>query len=117
MPALPFLFIMLIQAIHSVPSPIIVILGALSFMANLSGAHYAQPYDIDSIVMFLIKGPNFDFVNWLNSIPEQARTRFPDLYPASQQAFTTALILFMMIFAGLTFLLGPRPGRTKTGDE
>ncbi len=117
MPTLPFLFIMLIQAIRSVPSPIVVILGALSFMTNLSGAHYVQPYDIDSIIMFLIKGPNFDFVTWLNAIPEHARVRFPDIYPASQQAFTFALIFFMTIFAGLAYLLIHRPGQSKSGYE
>ena len=81
---------MLIYVLPRVPTGWAILIGAYSILVNLAGAHYRQPFDIDSIILFVLKGPSFPLVSWLNAMPVEARVRFPDLFPASQWAFLFA---------------------------
>jgi hypothetical protein len=105
MPVIPFFFVMLIHVFHWIPNVLLSVLGAISFVVNLAGAHYKQQWDVDSIAMFVLRGPRFPFVEWLNSIPVEARTRFPDLFPASQSGFAFAFIVLSLTYAGFIVLL------------
>jgi hypothetical protein len=105
MPVMPFLFVMLIHVFHWIPIVLLSVLGAVSFVVNLAGAHYNQQWDVDSVAMFVFHGPRFPFVEWLNSIPVEARARFPDLFPASQSGVAFTFISLVLVYTGFVLLL------------
>ena len=105
MPALPFLFIMLIHALRYIPRVLLALFGSASLLFNLAGAHYRQPYDIDAVAMFLVRGPRFPFIAWLATIPEASRLKFPDLFPPSNIGFLVALLILLVGYTGLTHWL------------